>query len=53
MTVEEAKQELKDYRNNKKWLEERLEDIEERRVLLEKITATLSTEPKRKPKNTR
>ena len=50
MTIEEAKLELKDYINNKKWLEERLNDIEERRTTLEKITTTLSSEPKGTPK---
>lgn len=48
MTIEEAKQELKDYINNKKWLEERLQDIEERKTLLNKITTTLSIGIKRK-----
>lgn len=40
------KQELKDYIYNKKWIEERLEDIKERRSLLDKITTTLSETPK-------
>lgn len=43
-----AKQELKDYIYNKKWIEGRLEDIRERRELLDKITSTLSDMPKRK-----
>ena len=47
MTIEEAKRELKEYIYNKKWIEERLKDIDERRVLLEKITTTLSLVPKR------
>lgn len=53
MTKEELnknKQELKDYIYNKKWIEERLEDIKERRTLLDKITTTLSDMPKGTPK---
>lgn len=46
------KQELKDYIYNKKWIEERLEDIIERRSLLDKITTTLSDMPKGTPKVT-
>lgn len=42
----EAKQELKDYIYNKKWIEERLEDIKERKSLLDKITTTISDMPK-------
>lgn len=41
-----SKQELKDYIYNKKWIEERIEDIKERRSLLDKITTTLSDMPK-------
>ncbi len=55
MTKEELnknKQELKDYIYNKKWIEERLEDIKERRYLLEKITTTISDMPKGSPKVT-
>ena len=44
--LNKCKQELKDYRYNKKWIEERLEDIKERRSLLDKITNTLSDMPK-------
>lgn len=44
--LEKAKQELKDYIYEKKWIEERLEDIKERRSLLDKITNTLSDIPK-------
>lgn len=44
--VEKSKQELKDYRYNKKWVEERLEDIKERRSLLDNITNTISDMPK-------
>lgn len=47
------KRELKDYIYNKKWIEERLEDIKERKSLLDKITTTLSDMPKRKPKSNR
>lgn len=53
MTKEEliqCKQELKDYIYNKKWIEERLTDIIERRSLLDKITTTLSDMPKGSPK---
>lgn len=49
MTREEigkSKRELKDYIYNKKWIEERLEDIKERRSLLDNITITLSDMPK-------
>ena len=46
------KQELKDYIYNKKWIEERLDDIKERRSLLEKITTTISDIPKGSPKVT-
>jgi hypothetical protein len=44
------KQELKDYIYNKKWIEGRLKDIEERKSLLNKITTTLSDMPKGSPK---
>ena len=40
--LEKAKQELKDYIYEKKWINERLEDIKERRSLLDNITSTLS-----------
>lgn len=45
-----SKQELKDYIYNKRWIEERIEDIKERRSLLDKITTTLSDMPKGSPK---
>lgn len=45
-----SKQELKDYIYNKKWIEGRLEDIKERRTLLDKITTTLSDMPRGTPK---
>lgn len=45
-TLNKSKQELKDYIYDKKWIEERLEDIKERRSLLEKITKTLTDMPK-------
>ena len=50
--LNESKQELKDYIYNKRWIEERLEDIKERRSLLDKITTTLSDMPKGNPKTT-
>lgn len=46
-----AKKELKDYVYEKRWIEERLEDIKERKTLLENITNTLSDMPNRKQKN--
>lgn len=55
MTKEELnrnKQELKDYIYNKKWIEEKLEDIKERRCLLEKATTIISDKPKGSPKVT-
>lgn len=48
--LKKAKQELKDYIYNKSWINERLEDIKERRSLLDKITTTLSDIPKGSPK---
>ena len=45
--IEEAKKELKSYIYEKKWIEEKLEDIKEKRSLLDKITNTLSDMPKR------
>lgn len=48
--LDRSKQELKDYIYNKRWIEERLEDIKERRSLLDKITTTLSDMPKGSPK---
>lgn len=44
--IEKNKQELKNYIYDKKWIEERLEDIKERKSLLYKITTTLSDMPK-------
>ena len=44
--VENAKQELKDYIYNKRWVEEKLEDIKERKELVNNITSTLSDIPK-------
>ncbi len=41
-----VKQELKDYIYEKKWIEEKLEDIKERRSLLDNITNILSDMPK-------
>lgn len=51
--LNKKKQELKDYIYNKRWIDERLEDIKERRSLLDKITTTLSDMPKRKSKSSR
>lgn len=46
MTIEEAKQELREYVYNKKWIEEKLIDIKERRTLLDNITSTISDMPR-------
>lgn len=48
MDIEESKQELKDYIYNKKLVEEKLEDIKERKNLVNNITSTLSDIPRRK-----
>ena len=48
--LERSKQELKDYIYNKKWIEEKLLDIKERRVLLENISGTISDMPRGTPK---
>lgn len=50
--LNKSKQELKDYIYDKRWIEERLEDIKERRSLLDKITKTLTDIPKGSPKVT-
>lgn len=47
-SIEETKKELKNYIYDKNWINNRLEDINERRSLLDKITTTLSDMPKRK-----
>lgn len=44
--LEKGKQELKDYIYNKRWIEEKLLDIKERRTLLENISGTISDMPK-------
>jgi len=44
--IEKVKRELKDYIYNKKWVEERIEDIKERKSLVNNITTTLSDMPK-------
>lgn len=44
--LKSSKQELKDYVYEKKWIEERLEDIKERKSLIDKITTVLSDMPK-------
>lgn len=46
ITIEEAKQELREYVYNKKWIEEKLIDIKERRTLLDNITSTISDMPR-------
>lgn len=48
--LEKNKQELKDYIYNKRWIEEKLLDIKERRTLLENISGTISDMPKGTPK---
>lgn len=48
--LEKGKQELKDYIYNKRWIEEKLLDIKERRTLLENISGTISDMPKGTPK---
>lgn len=45
MTIEECKEELKAYIHNKKFVEERIETIEERKSMLEKITTTITNAP--------
>lgn len=45
-SIEEIKKELKSYIYDKMWVEKKLEDIKERRSLLDKITTTLSNMPK-------
>ncbi len=42
MTVEEAKQELKEYRENVKYIQEKQEDLEETQAILFKTTTRLS-----------
>lgn len=51
--LEKAKQELKDFIYNKKWVEERLQDIKERKELINNITTTISDMPKRYKKSRR
>ena len=46
ITIEEAKQELREYVYNKKWIEDKLIDIKERRTLLDNITSTISDMPR-------
>lgn len=43
-----TREDLKDYKNNQKWIEGRLEYIEEYRTNIMNITAVLSDMPKRK-----
>ena len=40
------RQDLLDYLDEKEWINDRLEDIKERKLLLNKLTATYSDEPK-------
>lgn len=42
MTVQEAKEELKEYRDSLKYIQEKQEDLEELRTYLEKVTTRLS-----------
>ena len=42
LTVEEAKQELREYRDNIKYIEEKQDDIEELHTRLEKVTTRMS-----------
>lgn len=42
ISVEEAKKELREYRENIKYIEEKQEDIDETRAYLEKVTTRLS-----------
>ena len=42
-----TREDLKDYKNNQKWIEGRLEYIEEYRTNIMNITAVLSDMPKR------
>ncbi len=51
--LEKAKQELKDFIYNKKWIEEKLQDIKERKELINNITTTISDMPKRYKKSGR
>lgn len=44
--IKKAKKELNDYIYDKKWIEGKWQDLEERRSLLSKITPTLSDMPK-------
>ena len=43
-----TREDLKDYKYNKKWIEGRLEHIEEYKTKITKITTVLSDMPKRK-----
>ena len=42
MTIEEAKKELREYRDNIKYIEEKQNDIEEIKTRLEKVTSRIS-----------
>lgn len=43
-----TRKDLKDYKHNQKWINDRFEYIEEYRTSIVKITSTLSDMPKRK-----
>lgn len=46
MTIEEAKKELREYRDNIKYIEEKQDDAEELRTRITKITASLTRNAK-------
>ena len=48
-----TREDLKDYKNNQKWIEGRLQYIEEYKTNITNITAVLSDMPKRKQTNIR
>lgn len=51
MTIEEAKKELREYRDNIKYIEEKQNDAEELKSRLEKTTSYISDMPKAKGEN--
>lgn len=48
ISIEEAKQELREYRDNIKYIDEKQNDAEELRTRIENITSRLSGMPNRK-----
>lgn len=48
-----TREDLKDYKNNQKWIEGRLQYIEEYKTNITNITAVLSDMPKRKQRSRR